>query len=164
MYTYNNAYEDVETLNRIIGNLSKVPRSELRKKLHNALLLVQEELEETQEALSKENYTEVLDGAVDLLIVTVGLLQILKANAFDTEGAIQETNQNNLSKFCTTEQQVRDTFDYYEKRGIICSLSFDDRSGLFAVKNKQTGKLLKKVGFVPNDLKAYVPEDILYLS
>lgn len=164
MYTYNSAYEDIKTLNRVIGNLSKVPRSDLKKKLQNAVALIQEELKETQEALAQEDYVEVLDGAVDLLIVTVGLLQILKANAFDTEGAIQETNQNNLSKFCTTEQQVRDTFDYYEKRGIICSLSFDDRSGLFAVKNKETGKLLKKVGFVPNDLKAYVPEDILYLS
>lgn len=153
------AYEEVQQFNEIIGNLNQYSNVELYTRIKNALVLISEELNETYEA---QNNVDLLDGAIDLYVVVTGFMQLLSANGFDIEGAVKATNENNFSKFCTNEQQVRSTFDKYEKLGIQCSLSFHDKTGLFAVKNKKTGKLLKPANFVSNDLSGYSPKELKF--
>lgn len=159
-YPSDYSYTDILTFNAAAGNLreSNTPEDFIMR-VRRQLNLIQEELNETYAATEGEpNYKEILDGCCDLLVVVTGLQQILEANGFDVQGAMKETNQNNLSKFCKTPVQVHDTFDYYEKRGIQCTAVHDDISGYIVVKNKETGKVLKKVGFKSNDVSSFVSD------
>lgn len=159
-YPSDYAYNDIFTFNQAAGNLreSNTPE-DFTMRVRRQLDLIKEELNETYTATEGEpDYTEMLDGCCDLLVVVTGLQQILEANGFDLQGAMKETNENNLSKFCRTPPEVYDTFDHYEKRGIQCVAVHDDISGYVVVKNKQTGKVLKRVGFKSNDLSSFVSD------
>lgn len=157
-YTDDYSYNDILTFNAAAGNLreSRSPEDFIIR-CRRQLDLIQEELQETYSATEGEpNYTELLDGCCDLAVVVAGLQQILEANGFDVKGAMKSTNENNLSKFCRTPPEVYDTFDFYEKSGINCTAVHDDISGFIVIKNKQTGKVLKRVGFTPNDVSSFV--------
>jgi hypothetical protein len=159
-YPSDYSYNDIFTFNQAAGNLRECKdTSEFVQKVFRQLDLIKEELNETYAgAHGVPDFTELLDGCCDLLVVVTGLQQILEANGFDVQGAMKATNENNLSKFCRTPPDVYDTFDYYEKRGIQCTAVHDDISGYIVVKNKETGKVLKKVGFKSNDVSPFVSD------
>lgn len=160
-YTESDSYTDIFAFNQAAGNMKPSNTvQEFIMKVRRQLDLISEELNETYTATEGEpDFTEILDGCCDLLVVTTGLQQILEANGYNVDGAMKETNQNNLSKFCKTPVEVYETFDYYEKRGIQCSLVHCDITGYLVVKNKATGKVLKKVGFKSNDVSKYISEN-----
>lgn len=159
-YPSDYSYNDIFTFNQAAGNLRGCSTQlDFIKKVRRQLDLIQEELQETYTATEGEpNYTEILDGCCDLLVVVTGLQQILEANDFDVQGAMNATNTNNLSKFCKTPSEVYSTFNYYEKRGIQCEAVHDDISGFIVVKNKQTGKVLKCFGFKSNDVSQFTSD------
>lgn len=159
-YTSDNSYSDILTFNAVAGNLYKSNTVEnLLMRIRRQLDLVQEELRETYTATEGDaNYAGILDGCCDLMVVITGLQQILEANEFDVKGALKATNENNLSKFCRTPPQVYDTMDFYAHSGIECIAIQDDISGLTAIKNKDTGKVLKRFGFKSNDVSSFIPK------
>lgn len=85
--------------------------------------LIQEEFEELQAANNDE---EALDALIDILVVTIGAIHSMGA---DAEGAWKEVMKTNFAKI------DRDTGK---------------------VRKREDGKVLKPVGWTPPDLKPYL--------
>ena len=57
--------------------------------------LIEEEVKELREAIDNNNETETLDALVDILVVTIGAINSIGA---DAEGAWKEVMQTNFAK------------------------------------------------------------------
>ena len=88
--------------------------------------LITEEHQELLEATLSENLVEQLDALIDILVVTVGAIHSMGA---DAEGAWKEVMRTNLAKI------DRDTGK---------------------VRKREDGKVLKPVGWTPPNLNPFV--------
>ena len=90
--------------------------------------LIQEEVDELWTANADADLVECLDALIDILVVTVGAIHSMGA---DAEGAWKEVMMTNFAKI-------------------------DKDTG--KVRKREDGKVLKPVGWVPPDLKPFVKE------
>jgi len=88
--------------------------------------LIEEEHQELKQARADNNDVEILDALIDILVVTVGAIHSMGA---DAEGAWKEVMHSNFAKI-------------------------DKRTG--KVRKREDGKVLKPVGWEPPRLAAYV--------
>jgi predicted HAD superfamily Cof-like phosphohydrolase len=88
--------------------------------------LIEEEFSELTVAEMAGNRVEQLDALIDILVVTIGAIHSMGA---DAEGAWKEVMQTNFNKI-------------------------DKDTG--KVRKREDGKVLKPVGWVPPDLKLFV--------
>lgn len=88
--------------------------------------LITEEYKELQDATTQ---IDQLDALVDILVVTIGALHSMGA---DAEGAWKEVMRSNFAKV-------------------------DKETG--KVRKREDGKVLKPVGWTPPDLKPFLPKD-----
>ena len=88
--------------------------------------LIEEESQELQQALLDNDRVEQLDALIDILVVTIGAIHSMGA---DAEGAWKEVMQTNFAKI-------------------------DKDTG--KVRKREDGKVLKPTGWVPPDLKPYL--------
>lgn len=129
------------------------------------LSLIFEELTETIDALDtglsespnadkREAAQELLDGAADLFVVTMGLLQKLKVAGFNVEEALLRVTENNLSKF-PVAINAQD-WNWYESQG--WTPVHNEEYNCFVLKDKN-GKTRKPVNYAPVDLSGTFPVD-----
>jgi predicted HAD superfamily Cof-like phosphohydrolase len=88
--------------------------------------LINEEHQELLEATLSDDRVEQLDALIDILVVTIGAIHSMGA---DAEGAWKEVMKTNFAKI-------------------------DHETG--KVRKREDGKVLKPVGWVPPDLKPFV--------
>jgi predicted HAD superfamily Cof-like phosphohydrolase len=88
--------------------------------------LIQEEVEELWTANAASDRVECLDALIDILVVTVGAIHSMGA---DAEGAWKEVMSTNFAKI-------------------------DKETG--KVRKREDGKVLKPIGWVPPNLKPFV--------
>ena len=88
--------------------------------------LITEEVSELSEAVGKHDKVETLDALIDILVVTIGAIHSLGA---DAEGAWKEVMRTNFAKI------DRDTGK---------------------VRKREDGKVLKPLGWQPPDLKTFI--------
>ena len=88
--------------------------------------LIEEEHKELKQALAANDDVEIVDALLDIIVVTVGALHSLGA---DAEGAWKEVMRTNFAKI-------------------------DRETG--KVRKREDGKVLKPVGWTPPDLKPYI--------
>jgi predicted HAD superfamily Cof-like phosphohydrolase len=88
--------------------------------------LIDEEHQELLEATLAEDPVEQLDALIDILVVTIGAIHSMGA---DAEGAWKEVMQTNFAKI-------------------------DSETG--KVRKREDGKVLKPVGWVPPELAPFV--------
>jgi predicted HAD superfamily Cof-like phosphohydrolase len=88
--------------------------------------LIEEEFGELKVAISECDNVEILDALTDILVVTIGALHSMGA---DAEGAWKEVMMTNFAKI-------------------------DKDTG--KVRKREDGKVLKPVGWTPPDLKSFV--------
>ncbi len=88
--------------------------------------LIKEEMGELMEAHTADNRLEQLDALTDILVVTIGAMHSMGA---DAEGAWKEVMRTNFAKI-------------------------DKNTG--KVRKREDGKVLKPVGWTPPDLNPYV--------
>ena len=88
--------------------------------------LINEEHQELLEATLSDDRIEQLDALIDILVVTIGAIHSMGA---DAEGAWKEVMQTNFAKI-------------------------DKETG--KVRKREDGKVLKPVGWTPPNLKPYV--------
>lgn len=91
--------------------------------------LIEEEAKELVEAIDSNDTVEQLDALIDILVVTIGAIHSMGA---DAEGAWKEVIRSNFSKI-------------------------DKETGM--VRKREDGKVLKPIGFSPPDLKPYVTKN-----
>ena len=90
------------------------------------LKLINEEHQELLEATLSDDRVEQLDALIDILVVTIGAIHSMGA---DAEGAWKEVMKTNFAKI-------------------------DHKTG--KVRKREDGKVLKPVGWVAPDLKPFV--------
>ena len=86
--------------------------------------------EEFNELVASDNIVDDLDALIDILVVTIGAIHSLGANA---QGAWQEVMRSNLAKI-------------------------DPVTGL--VQKREDGKILKPQGWTPPDLRSFVKDPL----
>lgn len=91
------------------------------------VLLLGEECDELTDALTAHDKVETLDALIDILVVTIGAIHSMGA---DAEGAWKEVMSTNFAKI-------------------------DKLTG--KVRKREDGKVLKPVGWTPPNLKPFIP-------
>jgi predicted HAD superfamily Cof-like phosphohydrolase len=93
------------------------------------LKLIEEEAEELNQAILAKDRVEMLDALIDMVVVTVGAIHSMGA---DAEGAWNEVMRTNFAKIDPTTGKVR---------------------------KREDGKVLKPEGWQPPDLKPYLDRE-----
>ena len=92
--------------------------------------LIEEETEELAVAVRAHDKVEQLDALIDILVVTIGAIHSMGA---DAEGAWKEVMRTNFAKV-------------------------DKETG--KVRKREDGKVLKPVGWTPPNLKPYIKKSL----
>lgn len=162
-YNMNEFYDDVDAFNHLKGwneNADYSP-TVMPQLIEGQLLRIQEELKETFKAHSEKDDVEILDGAVDILVTAVGLVQLLSRTGTDVGGAMEEVARNNLMKFTDVLSEAEETRDYYKSKGEDCDVHTvytDDDGSIYGVLRKSDDKLLKPVNHPRVELSKYLPQ------
>lgn len=130
-----------------------------REKLDSQIELMDEELQEIKDAIEEGDWEALKDGVIDLLVVTYGLGYVMN---IDCDKGLQEVNRANMSKLCSSQQEVVATTGYYNSIGVECSVQLVDEN-LWVVKSTKDqkdmndkfypkGKFLKNVNWSEPDL------------
>jgi len=129
--TFNAPIED----NPIIPNED---RCNLRVKL------IQEELNELEEALNKSDIIEAADACGDLMVVLCGtIIELGLTNTFDE--IYQRIHDSNMSKSCVDLEEVDETLKYYNSLNIDCIVNkSNDR---YIINRKEDNKILKSINY-----------------
>lgn len=90
------------------------------------LRLIEEEADELSVAINNHDKVEALDALIDILVVTIGTIHSMGA---DAEGAWKEVMKTNFAKI-------------------------DSETG--KVRKREDGKVLKPLGWTPPDLKPFL--------
>ena len=92
--------------------------------------LIEEESKELADAITAHDEVETLDALIDILVVTIGAIHSMGA---DAEGAWKEVMKTNFAKI-------------------------DRETG--KVRKREDGKVLKPIGWVPPELSPFVKKNV----
>lgn len=126
----------------------QIPSAE-RCQLRVALLT--EELAELQQAINEKDLVEIADAFCDLQYVLSGaILEFGMQEKF--HDLFKEVQRSNMSKACKTEEEAKQTQQYYfDKDGT--ESYYQEKDGLFLVYRKDDHKTLKSVNYSPAKLQ-----------
>ncbi len=146
----NQVAEFHSTFNAPILKTPQIPsadRAELRVKL------LQEELDELQEAIKNNDIVEVADALCDLQYVLSGaVLEFGLGDKFVE--LFNEVQRSNMSKACATQEEADQTILHYQGKG---QDAYSEKSGeKFNVHRKDDNKVLKSINYSPADLKTII--------
>jgi len=118
--------------------------------------LIQEELNELQQAIQDKDIVEVADALCDIQYVLSGaVLEFGLGDKFVT--LFNEVQRSNMSKACVSEEEAQQTVDYYQnERGT--EAYFVEKDGKFLVYRKEDNKTLKSINYSPANLKKIISE------
>ena len=113
--------------------------------------LIDEEVKELHQAVKDKNMLEVIDALGDILYVVYGAGGSL---GIDLDAAFDVIHKSNMSKFCKTKEEAKDTVNSYVEKFVKGESPYDSPSyklvnGLYVVYNKSTGKVLKNINYIP---------------
>ena len=162
-YDMNDFYNEVDAFNHLKGWNAEVDYSPsiMPQLIEGQLLRIREELKETIKAHSEKDDVEILDGAVDILVTAMGLVQLLSRTETDVLGAMREVARNNLMKFTEVLAAAEETRAYYKAKGEDCEVHTvytDDKGSIYAVLRKSDNKLLKPINHPRVELSKYLPQ------
>lgn len=129
-----------------------------KKDFEDQFKLIQSELDELKEGLLTDDFTEQLDGCVDVLVTVFGFMQRLhNFKGVDLVKACDLIGQNNISKFVKDESVAKQTVEMYKQKGADTYYSFNEKFKLFVVRDSKTNKVKKPVTFKDVDLSNCFP-------
>lgn len=155
-YNYLSFAEDCYLFNDLAGK----SRQSTWKDLQAQYDLIQEETSEILEGIENRDIIEVLDGAVDVLVVTIGLLQKLQSKGIDVSLALKLVAENNLSKFTEDKSSAEDTVEQLKMQGIEASAEYQPFFDVYVIKDTN-GKVRKPIDFESVYLLDCVPSELV---
>ncbi|MEQ8584356.1 MAG: nucleoside triphosphate pyrophosphohydrolase family protein [Marinoscillum sp.] len=119
--------------------------------------LIQEELNELQQAIEDKDIVEVADALCDIQYVLSGaVLEFGLGDKFVT--LFNEVQRSNMSKACVSKEEAQQTVDYYQsEKGT--EAYYVEKEGKFLVYRKEDNKTLKSINYSPADLKKIIGEE-----
>jgi predicted HAD superfamily Cof-like phosphohydrolase len=120
--------------------------------------LLQEELNELQEAIHDNDIVEIADALCDLQYVLSGAI-LEFGLATDFKSLFDEVQRSNMSKTCKTMDEALATQKYYlDSKGTTSFI--EEKEGEFLVYRKEDKKVLKSINYSPADLKSIINKAI----
>lgn len=146
----NQVAEFHKTFNAPILENPQIPSRD-RCKLRVALL--QEELNELQEAINNKDLVEIADALCDLQYVLSGA--VLEFGLGEKFGKLfNEVQRSNMSKACASQQEAAETIAFYKEKG---EAAYAQNSGdKINVHRLSDHKVLKNIYYSPADLKSII--------
>ena len=112
--------------------------------------LIQEELNELQQAIIDNDIVEVADALCDIQYVLAGaILEFGLGERFSD--LFDEVQRSNMSKACETQDEADKTVAHYVNQGTDAYIKAS--AGEYLVYRKLDNKTLKSVNYSPADLK-----------
>lgn len=112
--------------------------------------LLAEELRELEEAIKEKDIVGVADALCDLQYVLSGaVLEFGLGEKF--KALFEEVQRSNMSKACNSEQEARDTVEFYRTRDNT-ECYYKQEGDRWLVYRKADNKTIKSVGYSPADL------------
>ena len=143
----NQVAEFHRTFNAPILDTPQIPSKE-RCELRVSLL--QEELNELQQAIADNNIVEIADALCDLQYVLSGAVLEFGLGEKFVE-LFNEVQRSNMSKACSTQQVADETIEFYKEKG---QDAYSEVSGdKINVHRTSDNKVLKNKYYSPADLK-----------
>lgn len=155
-YTIANFKEQQDQFNIISGAVNKLTLADII----NQDKIMQSEFQEQHDAIAARDATELIDGCIDSLFTTLGMLQKLEGLNVNVNAAMKQVAMDNLDKFPKTEQEARDTVTFYANKNIECYYLYMKEFDCYVVKD-MNGKVRKPYNFKPTDLSKYVTPELL---
>jgi len=137
-----------DTFNAPVLEKPQIP-SEDRCRLRVSLL--QEELNELQQAINDNNLVEIADALCDLQYVLSGAILEFGIGEKFTK-LFDEVQRSNMSKACKTMKEALATLSYYKQKDGTEGY-YKEVNGMFIVYRNGDNKVLKSVNYSPANLK-----------
>ena len=149
----NQVAEFHRTFNAPILDTPQIP-SQQRCELRVSLL--QEELNELEEAIENNDLVEIADALADLQYVLSGaVLEFGLGEKF--VDLFNEVQRSNMSKACNSELEAQATIEHYKQKDGTKGY-YKENNGKWLVYREEDDKVLKSVGYSPADLKTIINE------
>ena len=152
-YTFEDFASDCYLFNELAGK----DKQRSYRDIVNQCKLIDEEAQETCDAVVAGDAEAVLDGAIDVLVVTLGLMQKLEELGVDVSKAMQKTAMNNFSKFPSDFVIAQESVADLKRKGIDCRAEYNEYYEVYVIKDSND-KVRKPLDFVSNDLLDCIPE------
>lgn len=157
-------FEKVKEFNIAFGlDIPKRPPADLFDRvslIKLKLSLIEEEVNELEDAIKNKDLVEVADALADILYVVYGAGI---AFGIDLDEAFRLVHESNMSKLCSTESQAQETVSWYREKFQHNKSPYDSPAyrhdpgtDSYVVYNESTGKVLKNKYYKPVDLKSLV--------
>ena len=111
--------------------------------------LIKEEVKELEDAVANKDYVETVDALADILYVVYGMGDAI---GVDLDKAFQIVQDSNMSKLCKTEEEAKETVEWYLNN----NTDYDSPSyrkskcgRYYIVFNRSTNKILKSINYTP---------------
>lgn len=124
------------------------------KLINYRLSLILEEVQELKESIEQKNLTECVDALTDIMYVTLGAFTAIGVNA---DEAFDLVHKSNMSKLCFSEEEAKQTVQWYKENE---SQRYDspnyrksDDGVHWVVYNESTKKILKNINYSPVSFK-----------
>lgn len=140
------AWASIYDFNDIAENYNNVDEFSI----DNQISFIFSELTETITAFEAKDAVEVLDGACDVLVTTVGLLQKLEAAGFNVSEAIKRVNANNMSKYIPDGQSRQFDSEFTAR--------LNPKHNVWVIRDNSR-KIRKPNNFMPVSLTDLAPTD-----
>jgi predicted HAD superfamily Cof-like phosphohydrolase len=155
-------YEKVLEFNEAFGIVNHTsPQLDIfsknKKLLDYRMSLVTEEYNELVDAVKKNDFVEIIDGATDSLFVLYGFFTAL---GIDGNDAFQIVHKSNMSKLCKTEEEAIESVKRYKQEvpqrydSPNYKLANDNKH--YIVYNESTMKILKSYLYTPANFDALI--------
>ena len=145
------ALSDVARFHELFNHpILKSPEIPSEKRCNLRVELIQEELNELQQAIIDNDIVEVADALCDIQYVLAGAvlefgLQEKFADLFE------EVQRSNMSKACDTLKDAEATIEHYARQGT--EAYYEKQDGMYLIYRKSDNKTLKSINYSPADLK-----------
>ena len=162
-FDYQYSFQDFASDCYLFNELAGKDKQCSYRDIYQQCNLIYEEVNEITDGIYQNNHEEVLDGAIDVLVVTLGLLQKLEELGVDVSKAMQKTAINNFSKFPTDRVITVASVDTLKEKGVDCSFEYNEEYKVYVIKDTND-KVRKPVDFVSNDLLDCIPSELQELG
>ena len=130
-------------------SLQKNILSDDKKLTKLRLDLINEEVNELNDAIKNNDFVETIDALADILYVVYGAGASF---GIDLDKAFDVVHKSNMSKLCISEKEAIETVEWYKKNSTIYdtpSYRNSKDNKFWVVYNKSTGKILKSINYTP---------------
>lgn len=145
------ALSDVAKFHELFNHpILQGPAIPSEKRCNLRVELIQEELNELQQAIIDNDIVEVADALCDIQYVLAGA--VLEFGLKDKFADLfEEVQRSNMSKACLSIEDAEATVEYYARQGT--EAYFKKQDNMYLVYRKEDNKTLKSINYSPADLK-----------